>query len=44
MLKKFDTPMFWNDDDLAELKGTTVLGWFSLYKLILQALNFFKVD
>jgi SET domain-containing protein 6 len=27
--KKFDTPIFWEDDDLAELKGTAVVGWFS---------------
>jgi SET domain-containing protein 6 len=23
---RFDTPMFWNDDDLAELKGTNIIG------------------
>ena len=31
--KKFDTPMFWDDDDLAELKGTAVVGWFSQDRL-----------
>jgi SET domain-containing protein 6 len=24
----FDTPMFWNEDDLAELRGTSVVGLF----------------
>jgi SET domain-containing protein 6 len=24
--KKFDTPMFWDEDDLAELEGTAVVG------------------
>jgi len=28
MPSKFDTPMFWNEDDLAELKGTAVVGLF----------------
>ena len=26
--KSFDTPIFWDEDDLAELKGTCVVGWF----------------
>lgn len=25
---QFDTPMFWSEDDLAELKGTSVVGLF----------------
>lgn len=33
--------MFWDDDDLAELKGTTVLGWFGLNTLILQYIDIF---
>ena len=31
MPNKFDTPMFWNEDDLAELKGTAVVGLFRCY-------------
>ena len=26
--KSFDTPIFWGEDDLSELKGTCVVGWF----------------
>ena len=31
MPNKFDTPMFWYEDDLAELKGTAVVGLFRCY-------------
>lgn len=31
--KSFDTPVFWGEDDLAELKGTCVVGWFLLFFL-----------
>lgn len=24
---KFDTPMFWDEAELEELKGTSVVGW-----------------
>jgi len=34
--KEFDTPMFWGDDDLAELKGTAVVGWFFPPKKIIS--------
>ena len=27
--RSYDTPMFWDDDDLAELKGTAVEGLFA---------------
>jgi hypothetical protein len=29
--KSFDTPIFWGEDDLAELEGTCVVGWFLLF-------------
>lgn len=29
---RFDTPMFWNEHDLAELKGTSLVGqFFTIY-------------
>ena len=35
--REFDTPMFWNDDDLAELEGTGVIGnELKLFKLLLE--------
>jgi hypothetical protein len=42
MPSKFDTPMFWSDFDLAELQGTSVVGWFSAWFLL--ALHLIKAD
>ena len=33
MPKSFDTPIFWGEDDLAELKGTCVVGWSLLLSI-----------
>lgn len=36
---KFDTPMFWSEDDLAELKGTSVVGLFKRIILLRSPLS-----
>jgi SET domain-containing protein 6 len=39
----FDTPMFWSEDELEELKGTAVVGP-SAYSPLRQLANFLRTD